>query len=344
LKVAGLWKMTKTITRLFVLVPLALTASCATGTGDTAYRYFVTGNPDDVETPTRGLWVMQGGGDDVDANYIRMGEFAGGGDFVVLRASGADDYNDYIFSLCNCDSVETIVFSGRDAAFDSFVLGRLRAAEAIFIAGGDQSNYVRFWKDTPVMDAINAHAAKPAPIGGTSAGMAVLGEFTYAAMTTESLTTEHALSNPYHHDLTLERDFLHLPGLENILTDQHLIEHDRIGRTVTMLARLVQDGWTLQGRSIASDRETAVHIDPENGTASVHATAEHETPYTYFIRTNSEPAECRSGAPLTIHDISVYRVSPGGTFDLESWTGSGGIAYEFNVEEGKLSSTRGEIY
>ena len=32
---------------------------------------------------------------------------AGGGDFVVLRASGEDDYNDYIYGLCHCDSVET---------------------------------------------------------------------------------------------------------------------------------------------------------------------------------------------------------------------------------------------
>ncbi len=44
------------------------------------------------------------------ANYSRMGEFGGGGDFVVLRASGTDEYNDYIFGLCRCDSVETIVF------------------------------------------------------------------------------------------------------------------------------------------------------------------------------------------------------------------------------------------
>ena len=39
-----------------------------------------------------------------------MGEFGGGGDFVVLRASGDDDYNEYIYGLCHCDSVETIVF------------------------------------------------------------------------------------------------------------------------------------------------------------------------------------------------------------------------------------------
>src|SRR5690606_15238699 len=70
-------------------------ALCLTlGTAATAhaadYTYYVTGDPRDVVTPTRGLVVLQGGGDDVDENYVRMGRLGGGGDFVVLRASGAD--------------------------------------------------------------------------------------------------------------------------------------------------------------------------------------------------------------------------------------------------------------
>ena len=73
------------------------------------YRYYLTGSSADVQRPTRGLLVLQGGGDDVDHNYVRMGELGGGGDFVVLRASGDDDYNEYIYKLCHCDSVETLV-------------------------------------------------------------------------------------------------------------------------------------------------------------------------------------------------------------------------------------------
>jgi cyanophycinase-like exopeptidase len=72
----------------------------------------------------------------------------------------------------------------REAAFDPFVIDTIRNAEALFIAGGDQSRYVRFWKDTPVEDAINHVVAKPAPVGGTSAGMAILGEFSYSARAT----------------------------------------------------------------------------------------------------------------------------------------------------------------
>ena len=321
-----------------------LTAACSGEPRDKGYAYYVSGNPGDVETETRGLLVLQGGGDDVDINYSRMGEFGGGGDFVVLRASGGDEYNEYIFALCQCDSVETLVFENREAAYDRFVTDKIRNAEALFIAGGDQSNYVRFWKGTPVEDAIHFVASKPAPVGGTSAGMAIMGEFSYAAMSPESLTAENALSDPYHADLTLENDFLHFAGLENLITDQHLVERDRIGRTVAMMARLLADGWTKNARAIAADRETAVHVDPATGIAQVFATPEHETPYAYFLDTAERADVCKPGVPLVMHDIRVQRLAPGDEFDLRSWHANGGIEYTLGAADGGLISSRGEIY
>ena len=330
-----------------LILALATGASCTSvpparhGPG---YKYYVVGNAADVVRPTRGLWVAQGGGDDVDANYVRMGEFGGGGDFVVLRASGADDYNEYIFGLCHCDSVETIVFHKGAATTDPFVIETIRNAEAVFIAGGDQSNYIRYWKDTPVEDAINFVAAKPAPVGGTSAGMAVLGEYVYSAESKESLTSAQALANPYVVDLTLARGFLALRGLENIITDQHLQERDRIGRTVALLSRLQQDGWSAHPRAIAADRETSLHIDPADGTAEVYATADHPTPYVYFMEPAAPPVRCEPGQPLTTAAIAVQRLGPGERFNLRSWRPSGGIAYELRAEAGVLQSSRESNY
>ena len=308
------------------------------------YQYYAVGNANDVKTASRGLIVMQGGGTDVDVNYQRMGEFASGGDFVVLRASGEDGYNQYIFDLCACDSVETIVFENRDAAYNEFVIDKIRSAEALFIAGGDQSRYVRFWKGTPVEDAIHAVAAKPAPVGGTSAGMAILGQYAYSAMSADSLTSAHALANPYHVDLTLEADFLGLSGMENIITDQHLIERDRIGRTVALLARLVVDEITPTARAVAADRETAVHIDPSSGDVEVFSIDDHETPFVYFMRTTKTAGICEDGKPLSIEDVEVYRAAAGDKFNLKTWTGVGGISYSFSVKEGVLQSSRQEIY
>jgi cyanophycinase-like exopeptidase len=323
-------------------------ALCSVATADevkpaAGYQHYLIGNVADVVRPTSGLWVLQGGGDDVDENYIRMGAHGGGGDFIVLRASQAGEYNDYIFALCHCDSVETIVFDDRAAASDPFVIETIRNAEALFIAGGDQDRYVRFWKGTPVQDAINYVAAKPAPIGGTSAGMAVLGEFVYSAMH-ESLTSAVALADPYAPDVTLERNFLSLPRLGGILTDQHLQESDRIGRIVTLLARLMQDGWSSKPRAIAADRETALHIDPKDGTAEVFATATHPTPFVYFLRPTQPPARCEPGQPLSFRDVDVYRIGPGNHFDLTAWRGTGGVSYRLSAEAGVLTSSREGTY
>ena len=305
---------------------------------------FLTGNAADVVTPTRGLWVLQGGGDDVDFNYVRMGKFAGGGDFVVLRASGAAEYNDYIHALCHCDSVETLVFSSREAASDPAVIATILNAEALFIAGGDQSNYVKYWKDTPVEDAIHRVAAKPAPIGGTSAGMAILGEYVYSAMGKESLTSAVAMADPFAPDVTLERDFLVLPRLEGVLTDQHLQERNRIGRTLVLLARIIASGWFATPRAIAADRETAIHIDPVDGGVEIHATGDHPTPFAWFMSPTRSPDRCVPGQPLTLLDVDVYRIGPGGRFNLIQWQGSGGIGYRLGVRNGVLESSRGEAY
>ena len=50
-----------------------------------------------------------------------------------------------------------------------------------FIAGGDQANYINFWMGTPVQTAMNDAIRRSVPIGGTSAGLAVMGEYLYTA-------------------------------------------------------------------------------------------------------------------------------------------------------------------
>jgi cyanophycinase len=312
--------------------------------GAQGYDHFIVGNAADVSRATEGLTVLHGGGTDIDEVFVRMGAAAGGGDFVVLRASGTDAYNPYIYELCGCDSVETIIFKNRQAAFDPFVISRIRNAEALWLAGGDQSNYVTYWKGTPVEDEINALAARRAPIGGTSAGTAVLGEFVYSAMSASSLTSTEGLSDPYHRDLTLDRDFLRLPKMAGLITDQHLEERDRIGRTVAFLARLVQDGWTSQARAIAADRETALLVDPDDGSAQVISERGHKTPFVYFMRTPGPAEICQPKTPLTFRNVAVYRIGPGGTFDIDTWAGAGGLAYTLSAEAGVLTSSRGEIY
>lgn len=313
---------------LFLLQPFV------TGANETArgYEYHVVGNPADAKTRTSAGLMLMGGSTDVKAAFEWMIEKSGGGDFVVIRASGDDDYNPFINQLGKVDSVETIIFKSRAAASDEFVLNKIRNAEALFIAGGDQFNYVKYWQDTPVEDAINQLAAKGVPVGGTSAGLAVLGEFFFSARE-DTVTSAVALQNPFDLHVTVERGFLALPNLGHIITDSHFVARDRMGRLVAFLARIVRDGWAQEARGIGIDEKTAVVIEP-NGLASIRGSGA-----AYFLRTPGKPEKCDEKNALTYRNLSVYKLVSPATFNISTWTGSGGTPYRLTSEAGILSST-----
>jgi len=333
------------INRRFILTAILLCAlsPLVSGAPQAKYDYYLTGNAADATGDTSlGIGLM-GGGTDVDALFTWMSDRAGGGDFVVIRASGADGYNQYVYDLGDFDSVETLVLKNREASYDPFVLQTIRNAEALFIAGGDQSDYVNFWKGTPVEDAIHELAAREIPIAGTSAGTAILTEFVYAAQR-QSAVSSKSLADPFNSDITLDRDFLHLPNMSGLISDQHLIERDRLGRTLAFMARIVHDGWQAESRSIAIDRETAVLVDAR-GDATIVANADHVTPYAYFIR-GGRPEVCQPKTPLTYRNLQVFRAQPGSRFDIPSWSGHNGTTYSLDVVNGVITSTQpgGSIY
>src|SRR5438477_8692289 len=124
--------------------------------GAKQYSYFRVGNPTDVTTATTPGTVLMGGGTDVDAAFQWMCQRSGGGDFLVIRATGTDAYNPYIQSLCPGEnSVATLIIPNRTMASDPFVVSTILNAEALWIAGGDQSNYINYWKGTPVEEPLN---------------------------------------------------------------------------------------------------------------------------------------------------------------------------------------------
>ena len=287
---------------------------------------------------------MMGGGSDLDEAFRWLCDKGNGGDFLVLRAHGDDDYNRYVQHLCKANSVATLIVPDRDAADDPRVAEIIRQAEVVFISGGDQSRYVKFWQGTPVQDAINADVADGKPIGGTSAGLAVEGEFSYGAMNDpddSELQSKQVLPNPYHPQVTLVRGFLKLPYLQNTITDSHFAKRDRMGRTLVFLARLMQDGWSTAPREVAIDEKSAVLVESD-GKARVVGGGKGA----YFLRPTRLPEMCQQGVPLTFSGIEVYRVPGGGHFDLVSWTGDGGTAYSLSVDRGVIHSTRlrGAIY
>ncbi|MGA9039867.1 MAG: cyanophycinase [Terriglobales bacterium] len=302
-----------------------------------SYQYIRIGNKSDVQTnPTAGT-AMMGGGSDLDEAFRWLCGKGNGGDFLILRAHGDDDYNSYVNGLCKANSVATLIIPDRASAQDPAVADIIRHAEVVFIAGGDQANYIHFWKGTPVQDALNAHIAAGKPIGGTSAGLAVQGEFLYGALNDpddSELHSKDALPNPYQYEVTVVTDFLKIPHLENTITDSHFAIRDRMGRTLVFLARIMQDGMSKHPREVAIDEKSAVLVDAD-GKGTVIGSGKGA----YFLRPIHAPEACKEKVPLEFHDISVYHVATGGHFDLTSWAGDGGESYSLSVEKGVVRST-----
>jgi cyanophycinase len=311
--------------------PVVLLAALLSG--NLSYRYFVTGNSANVDRKYTSAFALIGGGEDLDEVGRWFLGKAPVGDLLVLRASGDDAYNPYFFKLAPLNSAQTLIVASPEAARDRFVTDKVNHAEAIFIAGGDQWNYVHLWNHSPLGDALRVAVQRGVPIGGTSAGLAVMGEYIFSAEH-DTVTSPEALHDPYSDRVTLAHNFLGIAALKNTITDSHFKGRDRMGRTLVFLARILQDFPVTEARAIAIDERTAVLLETDGslrvaGVGSV-----------YFLRARHRAEICRSHAPLTMSGVEVYRASAGSQFDTSLWTGTGGKSYLLNVSAGSVTSNQ----
>ena len=358
------------------------------------YSYFATGDANAVVTAPAVLptpsFVLMGGGPDVDPAFRWLIQRAGitpgtGGRFVVIRATGTEAYNPYIFysdetlststtiaelwvggASLGLTSVETLVIPSVKAANSPAVNAILARANVVFIAGGDQSHYIRFWKGTALERTLNALMKKNVPIGGTSAGLAVLGQFDYSALY-KSATSELAMLDPYYKDITfdpnplsLQGGFVAPPALASMIFDSHFDSRDRMGRFITFISRLVAPT-TVSGetfgcaggvlpasasgsqtaRGIGISVETALLVQgngsgkPVTAKRVTNASATTESAV-YFVRPSAPPSVCEPKTPLAISAVEVRKLSDSDSvFNITDWTGVP-LYNEMDVSAGSL--------
>ena len=281
------------------------------------YDYYVAGNPADVQPATRGGLLMSGGGGNVDAAFRWFVERAGGGNIVVLRASGDGAMNDYLFKrIGGVASVETIVFKNRAAATDARVLEIIARAEGIFLAGGDQSRYVNYWKDTPVATAINAHVRAGKPLGGTSAGLAVQGEFIFSAnfdarTAGGELESASALRNPHDPRITLETGLFDFELTRGVLTDSHFMERRRLGRLITFVAR-TESAQRRPVLGLGIDEKTALCVEVD-GTARLFTNTPSGRAWLVSL---AGPTDVTAKQPLRAEAVDVVAIGPDSAANL----------------------------
>lgn len=313
------------------------------------YTSYITGSSTDVNVnPLGGICLMGGASEDDPAMRWFLNR-ANGGDILVLRASGSDGYNNYFYSDLgvSVNSVETIVFHNANASNETYIHNKIQQAEAIWIAGGDQWDYISYWRNTDIATLINEGITdRNIVIGGTSAGMAIQGGYYFTAENS-TITSSEALSNPYDHNLSLSSaSFIENDYLQDVITDTHYDNPDRKGRHITFLARIFTD-WNIKAKGIACDEYTAVCIAPD-GKASVYGGHPTYDDNAYFIQINCElenqtPENCSPNQSLHWSlgnkALKVYQVkgtSTGANYlDLNDWkTGSGGTWQNWYVNNG----------
>jgi hypothetical protein len=291
--------------RKFAFIILILFCSALWAADNSKLQVWRAGNVEDVTAKPGAGFALMGGGKDLDDAFKFLCDKSGGGDFVILRASGTDAYNPYVAGLCKLNSV---------------------------------TNYVNFWQGTPVQSALNDAIRRGVPIGGTSAGLAVLGQFVFAALHDTAYSAQ-TLADPFNDGVTITRDFVEIPLLQNTITDTHFVKRDRQGRLLGFMARIVHDGMAKRVRGIGVDERVAVLLEP-TGSVKVVGTGAAA----YFFNPTAAPEQCVAGKPLTYRGIDVLKVVPGDSFDVKNWKSDSGTRYTLSVVDGVVSSSGGAVY
>jgi cyanophycinase len=201
-------------------------------------------------------------------------------------------------------------------------------AEIVWFAGGDQCNYIRWIKGTPVHRAVQRVFRRGGGVGGNSAGLAIQGEIVYDACPDQSAASKDVLLNPFSVDVTLSSDFFRWPVMRGIITDTHFHQRDRFGRLAVFLARANATGKRVIG--VAADEQTSIVVSPD-GTGRVFG------PGAAYVVVPAQRAEVLAkGTPLTYRGLRVFAFRAGATFDLRRPPASGGRVID--IIGGKLSA------
>lgn len=194
-----------------------------------------------------------------DAPYSWIVQKADSGKIIILGTSSATTWLPNYFMSLGADTAYNKTINSLSIADLQETYDELISADAIFIRGGDQWNYIRYWKGTKTDSALNYIFQNGGVISGTSAGLAVLGDVDFSARF-GSVYPDESLLNPFNNFMQFEDNFLNF--VPDVLFDSHFIERARHGRLVAML----YNRYFITGRSligIGVDDRTAFCVSPD---------------------------------------------------------------------------------
>lgn len=263
------------------------------------------------ELPAQGYICAVGGGSEnynswSDAPYRWIVQKSDSGKIVVLSVNTEDDWIPNYFRSFGASRAVNIRINSRTIANQQSIYDSIVTAKAVFIKGGDQWNYINYWKGTLTEDAIKFVFNNGGVIAGTSAGTAVLGDVDYSARYGSAISKE-GLQNPFNSIIDLEDNFLNF--VPNVLFDSHFIERGRFGRLIAMIFKY----YYTNNRNILGvgvDDRTAVCIEP-NGIGTVMGSAAIT-----IYQKDSLTEYTRSGNSYTINKLKCDQLTNGWKYDF----------------------------
>lgn len=305
----------KALTRAAVVAIASISALPASGE---LTRYWTGNYVEDARPRLHGpvLMLAGGGGDQTEVMQAAVDAIRGCSgcdvkiDVTVIRASGGEGYNPYFMAVDGVNSVVTMVITDRESASRPDVVNVVRTAELVFFAGGDQCNYIRWIKGTPVAEAVREVYRRGGAVGGTSAGLAIQGEIAYDACPNQSARSSEVLADPYHVDVSLSRDFFEWPLMRDVITDTHFQQRDRLGRLLVFMARTLAERREQRVMGLGVSERTVLLVD-RNGVGRVYGDGP-----VHLVVAERQPDVLESGKPLTMRDLKIWRIEKGAMVDL----------------------------
>ncbi|WP_202805137.1 pre-peptidase C-terminal domain-containing protein [Streptomyces sp. SS] len=281
------------------------------------------GNTADV---SRSSWngpafTMNGAGGIVTASMTRAIDDIRGGtgalDVVVLAGSAPTSGSktpecDTITGLAGVNSCTTWTLTAASDGNNSQVNTDVRNAEFVYFAGGDQCRYAA-WKGTALEASVESVVTKGGGSGGGSAGHHINSPIVYDACN-GSVTSAEALANPYDRYVSFTTGMFEWANYGSVINDSHFVTRDRMGRTMSFLARAVKDGLAPGGAAWGVGVEEgggSLYLD-RNGMATQYGKD------AYVVLADHQPEQAVDRKPLTYSGFKIWRLTPGSTFDFKN--------------------------
>lgn len=204
-----------------------------------------------------------------------------------------------LFRDLDCANAEVLNFTERDQCEAPASLDYLQRCDGVFITGGNQLRLSTTIGGTPVAKLLRRRNADGMPIGGTSAGAAII--------------PEHMIASGDEGASPRARMVQLAPGLglsNKIMVDQHFRQRDRLGR---LLAAIALNPFAI---GLGIDEDTAAFIGPDNIVEVVGSgTVTFIDP---FELDQSSVADADLNEPIQLTNLRLSVLKNGGRFSLDT--------------------------